>query len=174
MWNSSVINLYLLYIPLHAWVATRDFTHEQQHVDYETLLPIHFFSLEFYFLPAACWQAALCFPPTGNLYLSDVKEKYVMTYPSAYARSILTVPWSELGGRCGITCEATGFTANITFHTKPMYGGLPHRYADVVHSCHEKCWRSHEVVGSIPDRFFENRVLCKIGFPPICFLVHRK
>nr|CAB3264581.1 oxysterol-binding protein-related protein 11-like [Phallusia mammillata] len=63
----------------------------------------------------------------GTITLTDFNEHYVMTYPSAYARSILTVPWSELGGRCTITCEETGLTANIVFHTKPMYGGMPHR-----------------------------------------------
>ncbi|XP_078483205.1 oxysterol-binding protein-related protein 11-like isoform X3 [Ciona intestinalis] len=63
----------------------------------------------------------------GILTLTPHNEVYTMTYPSAFARSILTVPWSELGGRCTIVCEGTGVVANITFHTKPAYGGQPHR-----------------------------------------------
>uniref|UniRef100_A0A8C2JIC6 Secreted protein n=1 Tax=Cyprinus carpio TaxID=7962 RepID=A0A8C2JIC6_CYPCA len=35
---------------------------------------------------------------SGVLYLRDHGEEYVFTFPSAYARSILTVPWVELGG----------------------------------------------------------------------------
>uniref|UniRef100_H2YL59 Oxysterol-binding protein n=1 Tax=Ciona savignyi TaxID=51511 RepID=H2YL59_CIOSA len=63
----------------------------------------------------------------GVLTLPQYNETYVMTYPSAYARSILTVPWTELGGRCTITCQSSNLTAAIMFHTKTMYGGLPHR-----------------------------------------------
>nr|XP_026693668.1 oxysterol-binding protein-related protein 11-like isoform X2 [Ciona intestinalis] len=63
----------------------------------------------------------------GILTLTPHNEVYTMTYPSAFARSILTVPWSELGGRCTIVCEGTGMVANIMFHTKPAYGGQPHR-----------------------------------------------
>lgn len=40
-----------------------------------------------------------------------------------FARSILTTPWIELGGRCNISCEKTGYTALVEFHTKPFYGG---------------------------------------------------
>ena len=64
---------------------------------------------------------------TGTLSIPEFEEDYVITYPSAYARSILTVPWTELGGRCSITCEKTGLTASILFQTKPMYGGQPHK-----------------------------------------------
>ena len=36
----------------------------------------------------------------------------------AYGRSILGVPWIELGGACSITCEKTGFYVNVEFHCK--------------------------------------------------------
>uniref|UniRef100_A0A672NTX3 Oxysterol-binding protein n=1 Tax=Sinocyclocheilus grahami TaxID=75366 RepID=A0A672NTX3_SINGR len=63
----------------------------------------------------------------GVLYLRDHGEEYVFTFPSAYARSILTVPWVELGGKVTISCAKTGYSANVTFHTKPLYGGKVHR-----------------------------------------------
>uniref|UniRef100_A0A673LNK0 Oxysterol-binding protein n=1 Tax=Sinocyclocheilus rhinocerous TaxID=307959 RepID=A0A673LNK0_9TELE len=63
----------------------------------------------------------------GVLYLHDHGEEYVFTFPSAYARSILTVPWVELGGKVTISCAKTGYSANVTFHTKPFYGGKVHR-----------------------------------------------
>lgn len=55
---------------------------------------------------------------TGSIYLLDKGEEYVCTFPSAYGRSILTVPWVELGGPVTISCQQTGFTANIEFLTK--------------------------------------------------------
>lgn len=48
------------------------------------------------------------------------------TYVCNY-RSILTVPWIELGGECSISCSKTGYNASIVFHTKPFYGGKKHR-----------------------------------------------
>lgn len=55
-------------------------------------------------------------------------EEYTFTLPCAYARSILTVPWVELGGKVNITCAKSGYSAVITFQTKPFYGGKLHRY----------------------------------------------
>lgn len=48
----------------------------------------------------------------------DYDEEYVMTFPSAYGRSILTVPWFEMGGPVSIVCAKTGYYANIEFLTK--------------------------------------------------------
>ena len=50
-------------------------------------------------------------------------ETYVLSMPSAYARSILTEPWAELGGRVNIQCLDTGYVAPIVFHTKVRRGG---------------------------------------------------
>ena len=55
------------------------------------------------------------------------EEEYNFSLPSAYARSILTVPWVELGDRVTLTCAKTGYSASIIFHTKPFYGGKLHR-----------------------------------------------
>ncbi|XP_049329128.1 oxysterol-binding protein-related protein 10-like [Astyanax mexicanus] len=63
----------------------------------------------------------------GVLSLLDHDEEYVFTLPSAYARSILTVPWVELGGKISISCVKSGYSATVTFHTKPFYGGKVHR-----------------------------------------------
>jgi len=63
----------------------------------------------------------------GVINLSKHNETYVCTFPSAYGRSILTVPWVELGGSVTISCEQTGYSASIEFVTKPFYGGKRHR-----------------------------------------------
>ncbi|KAI4892147.1 hypothetical protein NFI96_031975 [Prochilodus magdalenae] len=65
--------------------------------------------------------------PAGVLSLLEHGEEYVFTLPSAYARSILTVPWVELGGKVTINCAKSGYSATVTFHTKPFYGGKVHR-----------------------------------------------
>ncbi|XP_071952553.1 oxysterol-binding protein-related protein 9-like [Antedon mediterranea] len=72
----------------------------------------------------------------GQACVSDLKheEDYIMTFPSGYGRSILTVPWFEMGGKCQILCNKTGFSAQMAFHTKPFYGGKRHRItAEVFH-----------------------------------------
>lgn len=63
----------------------------------------------------------------GVIKLLKHNETYTCTFPSAYGRSILTVPWVELGGSVTISCKATNYTANIEFLTKPFYGGKKHR-----------------------------------------------
>ncbi|KAL2084614.1 hypothetical protein ACEWY4_020132 [Coilia grayii] len=71
----------------------------------------------------------------GALHLLEHEEVYVFTLPSAYARSILTVPWVELGGKVSIACAKSGYSATVTFHTKPFYGGKVHRVtAEVKHN----------------------------------------
>ncbi|KAG8442902.1 hypothetical protein GDO86_011638 [Hymenochirus boettgeri] len=71
----------------------------------------------------------------GTLKLLEHGEEYIFTLPSAYARSILTIPWVELGGKVNITCAKTGYNATVTFHTKPFYGGKVHRVtAEVKHN----------------------------------------
>ncbi|XP_045623888.1 oxysterol-binding protein-related protein 9 isoform X2 [Procambarus clarkii] len=69
----------------------------------------------------------------GCVSLMDHDEEYILNFPSGYGRSILTVPWVELGGTCQITCNKTGYNANIEFLTKPFYGGKKHKiYAEVL------------------------------------------
>ncbi|NWW46303.1 OSB11 protein, partial [Pedionomus torquatus] len=63
----------------------------------------------------------------GVLSLLEHGEEYTFSLPCAYARSILTVPWVELGGKVNINCVKTGYSASINFHTKPFYGGKLHR-----------------------------------------------
>ncbi|OXB58385.1 hypothetical protein ASZ78_012413 [Callipepla squamata] len=63
----------------------------------------------------------------GLLSLLEHEEEYTFSLPCAYARSILTVPWVELGGKVNINCAKTGYSASINFHTKPFYGGKLHR-----------------------------------------------
>ncbi|XP_076061691.1 oxysterol-binding protein-related protein 11-like isoform X4 [Oratosquilla oratoria] len=62
-----------------------------------------------------------------TLSMGKQREAYTLAMPSAYARSILTEPWVELGGRVNIACAETGCQAAIIFHTKPFYGGKLHR-----------------------------------------------
>ncbi|XP_051567052.1 oxysterol-binding protein-related protein 11-like [Myxocyprinus asiaticus] len=71
----------------------------------------------------------------GSLHLLEHDEEYTFSLPSAYARSILTVPWVELGGKVNVNCAKTGYCAVITFQTKPFYGGKLHRViAEVKHN----------------------------------------
>ncbi|XP_019598343.1 oxysterol-binding protein-related protein 9 isoform X4 [Rhinolophus sinicus] len=68
----------------------------------------------------------------------DYDEHYILTFPNGYGRSILTVPWVELGGECSISCSKTGYSANIVFHTKPFYGGKKHRVTAEIFSPNDK------------------------------------
>ncbi|XP_041701163.1 oxysterol-binding protein-related protein 11 isoform X2 [Coregonus clupeaformis] len=71
----------------------------------------------------------------GCLYLLEHDEEYTFTLPCAYARSILTVPWVELGGKVNVNCTKSGYSAVITFQTKPFYGGKLHKVtAEVKHN----------------------------------------
>lgn len=90
-------------------------------------LPIYLCEVSYHKLPSNCYPLQLVFPP-----LLD---------PS---RSVITIPWLELGGVCAITCRQSGYTANVEFHTKvrlnltdregghlvllmqPFYGGKKH------------------------------------------------
>ncbi|XP_023939762.1 oxysterol-binding protein-related protein 9 [Bicyclus anynana] len=63
----------------------------------------------------------------GLVTLLDLGEEYSLTFPNGYGRSILTVPWIELGGAVVIECVQTGHKANVEFLTKPFYGGKKHR-----------------------------------------------
>ena len=82
-------------------------------------------------------------------------EEYIATLPSAYGRSILTVPWVELGGKCVINCPQTGYSAHTEFHCKvylsqlmhsnnlnyclqPLYGGRRHRVTTDIRRVGEK------------------------------------
>lgn len=70
--------------------------------------------------------------------LIDRDEDYILTFPNGYGRSILTVPWVELGGKINISCAKTGYNANIVFHTKPFYGGKKNRVTCEIFEPNEK------------------------------------
>ncbi|GAB1607369.1 oxysterol-binding protein-related protein 9-like isoform X1 [Argonauta hians] len=72
------------------------------------------------------------------LSLPDFEEEYIFTFPNGYGRSILTVPWVELGGKVSLTCPKSGYSANIEFHTKPFYGGKKHRITAEILAANEK------------------------------------
>ena len=55
---------------------------------------------------------------TSNFFLG---EEYRATFPSGYGRSILTVPWVELGGKVDLGCEKTGYSAVIEFKCKQFF-----------------------------------------------------
>lgn len=76
----------------------------------------------------------------GTIHLLEHGEKYHFTLPSTYGRSILTVPWSEMGGKVQVTCPQTDYTSTLVFHTKPMYGGKMHRVTgDIKDNMTGKC-----------------------------------
>jgi len=75
----------------------------------------------------------------GTIVLHDRnREEYIVTFPKAYGRSILTTPWFEMGGTCHINCEKTGYSAKIDFHEKPLIGGQKHRITAEVKAPNEK------------------------------------
>ncbi|XP_068620059.1 oxysterol-binding protein-related protein 9 isoform X2 [Battus philenor] len=74
----------------------------------------------------------------GVVTLLDLGEEYTVTFPNGYGRSILTVPWIELGGQVAIECPQTGHRANIEFLTKPFYGGKKNRVTCEVFAANEK------------------------------------
>ncbi|XP_073953275.1 oxysterol-binding protein-related protein 9 isoform X3 [Choristoneura fumiferana] len=74
----------------------------------------------------------------GTVTLLDTGEEYTLTFPNGYGRSILTVPWIELGGSVCIECAQTGHRANVEFLTKPFYGGKKHRVTCEVFAGTEK------------------------------------
>ena len=73
-----------------------------------------------------------------KLHLLDYDEVYEANLPSAYARSILTVPWMEMGGKCVISCAKTGYSADIDFQCKPFYGGKKHQVVALLNHVSEK------------------------------------
>lgn len=74
----------------------------------------------------------------GIVTLADLNEEYILTFPNGYGRSILTVPWIELGGTVTVTCPQTGYHADIDFLTKPFYGGKRNRITAEVYAPNEK------------------------------------
>ncbi|XP_040573447.1 oxysterol-binding protein-related protein 9 [Lepeophtheirus salmonis] len=69
----------------------------------------------------------------GSVKLLDYGEEYVATFPTGYGRSILTVPWIELGGKVSITCVQTNYTANIDFKCKPFFSSDVNKvFAEVI------------------------------------------
>src|SRR5690606_27898326 len=58
-----------------------------------------------------------------QMILLSWKETYQFDFPSVYGRSILSVPWIELGGNVTVNCLESGFSASIIFHCKRMFGG---------------------------------------------------
>ncbi|RUS80959.1 hypothetical protein EGW08_011279 [Elysia chlorotica] len=68
----------------------------------------------------------------------DYDEEYTLTFPSGYGRSILTVPWIEMGGKINIACAKTGYSSLVEFHTKPFYGSKKHRVTAQIFEPNEK------------------------------------
>ncbi len=76
----------------------------------------------------------------GKIVLSvlDHNEDYEFTFPTAYIRSLFTIPWLEMGGKVIISCEKTGYSAQINFLTKPFYGGKMNQIEGNIYSPDKK------------------------------------
>lgn len=75
----------------------------------------------------------------GRLTLHTLGEEYLVTFPSGYARNILATPWMELGGKCAISCEKTGYRADVEFKCKQFWGTEQNKVvADVFSSSSKK------------------------------------
>jgi len=62
-----------------------------------------------------------------GIFLNDWTANSWVNWTCNTTRSILTVPWVELGGSVSITCAKTGYSASVEFLTKPFYGGRKNR-----------------------------------------------
>ncbi|CAF0780984.1 unnamed protein product [Didymodactylos carnosus] len=96
----------------------------------------------------------------ATLTLLDFDEKYVMTFPSAYGRSILGVPWFEMGGKVQIDCEKSGHSATIDFLTKPFYNGKKHQITGVMYGPDKKefCKIDGEWNGVMYAKYTESKI----------------
>ncbi|CAH1981327.1 unnamed protein product [Acanthoscelides obtectus] len=74
----------------------------------------------------------------GVVSVIDYDEEYVVTFPNGYGRSILTVPWIELGGTVVIDCPKTGYHCTIEFITKPFYGNKKNKVSAEIFAPDEK------------------------------------
>lgn len=74
----------------------------------------------------------------GIVSVLDHSEEYIVTFPNGYGRSILTVPWIELGGTVTITCPQTGYYGSVEFLTKPFYGNKKHKITGEIFSPEDK------------------------------------
>ncbi|VDM31182.1 unnamed protein product [Hydatigera taeniaeformis] len=61
------------------------------------------------------------------LKLGEHDEDYIFSLPTAYGRSILSVPWFELGGNIAVECPQSGYSASIRFHTKSINSNRLHQ-----------------------------------------------
>ncbi|XP_037071660.1 oxysterol-binding protein-related protein 10-like [Pollicipes pollicipes] len=69
------------------------------------------------------------------LHLVHRAETYTFNYPAVALRSLLNERWVELGGQVKIACQQTGYSASVTFHTKPLSDeGERHRVTAEVRS----------------------------------------
>jgi len=66
----------------------------------------------------------------------DSPEDYEFSLPSVFARSILTVPWVELGDKVTIHCQQTGYSASVVFHTKVCCDEVFQNHNSVIRSYH--------------------------------------
>lgn len=73
-----------------------------------------------------------------NLNRTTVTDRMNVLFSYHFIRSILTVPWIELGGNVTISCPQTGYRADIDFLTKPFYGGKKNRITAEVYAPNEK------------------------------------
>lgn len=73
----------------------------------------------------------------GEFFLRLRWKKKLFIFFFAF-RSILTVPWIELGGSVAITCEKTGYHAKVEFMMKPFYGGKRHQICAEIFAPGEK------------------------------------
>lgn len=48
------------------------------------------------------------------------------------------MPWIELGGTISITCQQSGYHADIDFITKPFYGGKRNKISAEIYGPNEK------------------------------------
>ena len=82
----------------------------------------------------------------GTVTLLDHNEEYVVTFPSGFGRSILTVPWVELGGKVSINCPQTGYVANIEFKCKQFFSSDVNKVIRLMFLVIDEIYRQREIL----------------------------
>ena len=63
----------------------------------------------------------------GTVNLLDLDEEYIATFPSGFGRSILTVPWVELGGKVSIQATTSERTSQLLLKPNRVHLKQPAR-----------------------------------------------
>ncbi len=87
-----------------------------------------------------------------RIYMKNRNEVYSLTWPNVYAKGIIYGRLlMEYGGKSHIVCKETGYSAEIDFKLKPMFGG---EYNNVVGKIKKKGTTIFTIRGKWNDKYY--------------------